>query len=1204
MTISSLLEKYCDIANPEKTGLLLLDLPTGFGKTYEILKFIYDNYQKLDKKIVFLTELKKNLPHDTTLKKFFENDNRLSDFEKDVVFINSNSDCVLENLIPNEKEIPEFIKESQEFRTLRRNINDFQSLSKKKDETSNRLSERIKTEIQKENEPAFRQFISNLFYENGKKKEERIALLKDDKNFQWIAKVYPASLSFEKKIFFLSVDKFLVKNSPIIQKSYYFFDKDFLKNALIFIDEFDASKEVILKNIIETQLKKRVDIISLFEQIYSSFSSLTIPKIYYKNSQKWEKKKEKNPDLQEIAQIIDNLRNEAIKINKEYNINYSVKTFGLSNQKNFLFHDYQYHTIVGDKKSFIYLQQDDEEQINNIHFVEVDKARKDKPSVTEFLTAIKGFINYFKGGAKLIAENYQQIKNENPNTEDFSFESALSSFFDELKLTKEQKEYLLDSIQVKQFQNKQKNQETEPKNDFSFYNNGFRYYDFEDSEMHDTKSKIFITDFDKTPEKLLLDLANNNLVVGISATAKMQTVIGNYDLKYLRKNLGYNFLELDKIEIQTLKSEFDKRNENYVSVKAEFLGIEDWKKSLKSFAFDKATTNELLTELENYQNSESQNFELKRYLKIAKVFQEFISNDNIQSFLCFLNTHPTYEEKSNCKLSVLEMLFSAIVQKHKKEGAFEGIYEDSIFLDSKERKLTKNYKQLITKSFRVLNSKDFEDKKEEILATLKTGQKLFLMTTYATLGAGQNIQYGLDNFDELLANGKIKQTYTPEGYDPDEFKDFDAIYLDKPSNLLVNINAEELNDFDVNKRIFQAEMLFQSNKIFYQQLVYEIKKTFKQAYYKDRRFDIFFPKEVHRSLYSTEDYRNYVAKEVIQAIGRINRTHFKNNEVYIFADKEIAPHIKFFDTSNYLCLKEFEALIAQAQFEEGKEPQENDKIMEIEQNNIYCHNWINAKVRGKYWNEQNIKDWQELREIVLKYPTVSKQEFENLADLQDWQFIYVPILDADFKDFEPKNRCHFKQENDYASIKIDFSGNGKEVSAQTIHLPELMQIAELKNLFQSQDYATDFQISDYIISPEIFNNIYKGALGEVIGKYIFENYILHETNLQELPNEIFERFDFMLDKGIFIDFKFWNEENSQEQQVQIDKIFGLKIPDIQQKGFEFSKVFIINILADIRFSIQTSQNGQLIEVPYLIDSNNFEIAENIIFELRNLLSTK
>ncbi|MCU0350246.1 MAG: hypothetical protein MUF43_05360 [Flavobacterium sp.] len=1187
MKISTLLKEYCDITNPEKTGLLLLDLPTGFGKTHETLKFIYDNYQKSDKKIVFLTELKKNLPHDTTLKKFFEEENRLEDFKKDVVFINSNVDCVLENLIPNEIIISDFIKESQEYRILKRNINDFQSLSKKKDETSNRLSERIKTEIQKENEPAFRQLISNLFYEKGKKKEERIVLLKDDKNFQWVAKVYPASLSFEKKIFFLSVDKFLVKNSPIIQKSHYFFDNDFLKNALIFIDEFDASKEVVLKNIIETQLKKRIDIIGLFEQIYSSFSSLTIPKIYYKNSQKWEKKKEKKTDLQDIAQIIDNLRNETIKINEAYNVSYSVKTYGLNHQRNFLFHDYQYHTIVGDKKNFIYLEQDKDEQVNKINFVEPDDKQFQKPSVTEFLTAIKGFINYFKGGAKLIAENYQQIKTENLNTEDFSFESALSSFFDELKLTKEQKDYLLDSIQVKQFQNKQKNQETETKNDFSFYNNGFRYYDFEDSEMHDTKSKIFVTDFDRTPEKLLLDLANNNLVVGISATAKMKTVIGNYDLKYLRKNLGDNFLELNTTEIQALKTEFAKRNENYVSVKAEFLGIDDWKKTLKNFAFDKVTTNELLTELEKYENAESQNFELKRYLKIAKVFQEFISNDNIQSFLCFLNTHPTDKEKSNCKLSVLEMLFVAIVQKHQKGSLFQNNKGE---LD-------------IKKSFRVLNSKDFEDKKEEILETLKTGQKLFLMTTYATLGAGQNIQYALDNFDELLASGKFKQTYTPKGYTPEKLKDFDAIYLDKPSNLLVNINAEELNDFDVNKRIFQVEMLLEGRQIFPEQVTYEIKDTFKKAYHKDRHIPNFRP-STYKNPYETEDFRNYVAKEVIQAIGRINRTHFKNSEVYIFADKEIAPHIKFFDRLNYLCLREFDKLIDEAQFFEAEEIENDEMKIDIAINNQNCHSWINAKVKGKYWNEQNIRDWQELREIVLKYPTVSKREFETLTDLRNWQFIYVPILDADFKDFEPKNRYHFTQENDYSTVRIDFSGNGKEISAQVIHLPEQMQIAELKNLFEMQGYATDFQVNDYIIASEIFNNIYKGALGEVIGKYIFEKYVLPEKELQELPSEIFERFDFILDNGIFIDFKFWNEENSQEQQIQIDKIFGLKVPDIQQKGFEFSKVFIVNILADSRFPIRTSQNGQLIEVPYLIDSNSFTIAENIIFELRNLLSTK
>ena len=46
------------------TGLFLLDMPTGFGKTYSVLDFMVDNYDApefKDKKIFFVTTLKKNL---------------------------------------------------------------------------------------------------------------------------------------------------------------------------------------------------------------------------------------------------------------------------------------------------------------------------------------------------------------------------------------------------------------------------------------------------------------------------------------------------------------------------------------------------------------------------------------------------------------------------------------------------------------------------------------------------------------------------------------------------------------------------------------------------------------------------------------------------------------------------------------------------------------------------------------------------------------------------------------------------------------------------------------------------------------------------------------------------------------------------------------------------------------------------------------
>jgi hypothetical protein len=56
------------------------------------------------------------------------------------------------------------------------------------------------------------------------------------------------------------MDKFVHKNTTIIEDSYYFHEK-FIDNSLIFIDEFDATKERVLKNIIDSGLRHRVDLL-------------------------------------------------------------------------------------------------------------------------------------------------------------------------------------------------------------------------------------------------------------------------------------------------------------------------------------------------------------------------------------------------------------------------------------------------------------------------------------------------------------------------------------------------------------------------------------------------------------------------------------------------------------------------------------------------------------------------------------------------------------------------------------------------------------------------------------------------------------------------------------------------------------------------------------------------------------------------------
>ena len=91
--MQDLLKKFC---STKTNGLLLVDMPTGTGKTYNAVKFIYENYKNIDNKIIFITNLKKNLPIND-LRKFFENDNRLDDFNKDFLFLDNNVDVLIEH---------------------------------------------------------------------------------------------------------------------------------------------------------------------------------------------------------------------------------------------------------------------------------------------------------------------------------------------------------------------------------------------------------------------------------------------------------------------------------------------------------------------------------------------------------------------------------------------------------------------------------------------------------------------------------------------------------------------------------------------------------------------------------------------------------------------------------------------------------------------------------------------------------------------------------------------------------------------------------------------------------------------------------------------------------------------------------------------------------------------------------------------------
>ena len=182
---------------------------------------------------------------------------------------------------------------------------------------------------------------------------------------------------------------------------------------------------------------------------------------------------------------------------------------------------------------------------------------------------------------------------------------------------------------------------------------------------------------------------------------------------------------------------------------------------------------------------------------------------------------------------------------------------------------------------------------------------------------------------------------------------------------------------------------------------------------------------------------------------------------------------------------------------------------------------------------------------------------------------------------------YFLEKNDYEEIEVFFSDmygkkEVKQVSEKTARLSELMKIETLNKLFINSGWATTFPESELMLTPPMFNNIYKGALGEVCGKHIFET--AFKIPLLELDVNEFERFDFTTEQNIHIDFKLWNDQVAVAADELIDKIRE------KMEIVGAARVFVINILgtSNTPFYPTISTDEKIIEVPYLCKNGTID----------------
>lgn len=237
---------------------------------------------------------------------------------------------------------------------------------------------------------------------------------------------------------------------------------------------------------------------------------------------------------------------------------------------------------------------------------------------------------------------------------------------------------------------------------------------------------------------------------------------------------------------------------------------------------------------------------------------------------------------------------------------------------------------------------------------MAAGKKVFILSTYKTIGNGKNIQYNIPNKEEIKQNVICFSENKPQ-------KDFDAIYLSTPTNLIqISSYNSENKVNELCKYLFQQEYLYQKQYIYHSERRTNIEAGFRKTFYGDKIFS---------SYKRNQDILLHTAQLAIQAVGRICRCKNKNKLINIFYDQEILNRLFIIKdkllSENFIFNKEFKQLLEQ--------PIKNNDLELVRYTNKNKKAFVKITQMSKAVrkSEQTVSDWQDLRDFVLKNPTAN-----------------------------------------------------------------------------------------------------------------------------------------------------------------------------------------------------------------------------------------
>lgn len=769
--------------------------------------------------------------------------------------------------------------------------------------------------------------------------------------------------------------------------------------------------------------------------------------------------------------------------------------------------------------------------------------------------------------------------------------------------------------------------------DLSIYSKGVSSLQLHDSRAHATCTYLFAESIPELPEATLASIANEGLVICLSATPDPPTV-ASWDFEYLDDGgyviqdkvllaLSDEILELtekDNTESAELAPEPVPISSTGLFIgptsKAELahalvigLGLSE---VVSEKALSKMMDGKLIAEISEALSGDKDlasrtMSQLSRFEKMLRAVADFAIDAKEQRALAMVCLMPRYlgqrpEANSDLEIQLANSLLEAVA------CSVLGLAKTPETKD-KDKKIPEKYVFFA-------RAANWNDEVGAWHRRLSAGYPALLVSPYASAGSSKNLQFELPIGKRPFKYKKLERGFKGDAKES-YYVDVDRIYVSMPTNCLVskvepgeNEAAQTLEGFiQTEKLLYTGELSFEGRNKRTDALI--------RTRYGGRRIEA-----VDLRSYKVEAGRN-----VEQGIGRIERTYWRSPYAKIYYDADIAEKCDFSWSENKpvsLATRTFLDHISSV----SPRTSEADDL---------CTHYENRAVQANFMFERRHKlllsGLNRGFEVSLARFDEERLDVLTLGPAFDEEVLCKPFMKQTVVEAPyPVEGYAFAFEEDLAVKAVRFprpeeclgdavtylKGNCPglkygTVKASTPYLEKLMRCPQVQSWFNHSDFATPSEEPKrFFLSPYALTTVYSGAVGEeaakaLLGEYLAPDYALDRGE----PGEAENCADFkVLDNrgaftGVWLDIKNYQLESLSTEHD--------KSPEENAKKY-LRKASIGNASLLLAVNMCQPDNGgegnvalladenrrKVVSIPYLIDNDGNPVQKYMRYIKENI----